>query len=136
MCTYRESDPSYVSNERPENIDRFEHVTHFDTWDDANTASMLLNRIKQQARIKTGMSVDDKQLLNTIDKLAKRVDELIAEKEVLQAIVNRQAGTISSFKLSLQGARNILEHAFAAIARDLVLENTHRARNELYRAIA
>lgn len=43
---------------------------------------------------------------------------------------------VKALKNAVQSARNIMEQVFASIARDLVIENTHRGRNELYRAIA
>lgn len=121
-------DNATICNDRfgrdiPKDVSFFRAETMLDMYNLMELASVAM----QKQRAFYEMSLPD---------VEKRVDELIAEKEVLQSVVNRQAGTIASFTLSLQGARSIIEHAFSAIARDLVLDSTHRARNELYRAIA
>jgi len=67
------------------------------------------------------------------------IDVAIRHQEHIQGLLDvskRKDAQVSALLLSLQGARNLLGEVFSAITRDLVIDNTHRGRNELYRSIA
>jgi len=124
LCTFRNSGSSYVASDSPVDMEHFEGVTFFETWQDADTASMLINRVKQAGRVSSIVNQDDK-VKELTDKLEKQAE-----------IIRKQQVSISALKLSLQGARNIVERAFNTIAQDLVVLGTHRERNAIYRIIA
>jgi len=124
LYTPHESDLSYVVEDEPENMGFFESATYFEIWRDADTAAMLLNRVKQQARIAGIPNQDDK------------VKELTAKLEKQAEIIRNQSTKIEALKRSVAWARECMERWFSDIARDLLLQRTHRDRNELYRGIA
>jgi len=124
LCTFRESGSTYVATDSPVDVTHFEHVTFFETWGDADTAAMLLNRVKQAARVANVVSQDDK-VKELTEKLGKQAE-----------IIRNQQVSISSLKVSVEGARNIIERAFNTIAQDLVVLGTHRERNAIYRIVA
>src|SRR5688572_23820458 len=135
LCKFAKSGTSYISAIAPENTDFFERVTHFDTYDDAETARMMVESVTRNIANDADKAI--------IAALTKRIDELTDDRESeykkvekLAEVIKRQDMVIRSLELSLQGAKNILENAFQAIARDLVISGTHRERNALYRSIA
>jgi len=124
LCTFRESGSSYVASNAPENMEFFESVTMFETWSDAETAAMLVDRVKQATRVSNIINQDDK------------VKELTEKLEKQAEIIRKQQVTISAYRVSIDGARNIIERAFNTIAQDLVILGTHRERSAIYRIVA
>jgi len=124
LCTFRDSGSTYVATDSPVDMTHFESVTFFETWVDADNASMLLDRAKRASRISNITEPDDK------------VKELTEKLEKQAEIIRKQSGKIEALKHSIAWARECMEGWFSDIARDLLLQRTHRDRNELYRAIA
>jgi len=66
-------------------------------------------------------------------------DTIVKQQEHINGLLEvnkRKDAQISALLLSLQGARNVIQRTFDAIARDLVIQSTHRARNAVYRIVA
>jgi len=116
LCRVCNSTSSYATNIKPENIDDFESVTHFDTFDDALNAQMLVNRATRFTNTEKYAAIE-------------------AEFQECKDLIKHQAKRIVALQMSLRGIRESVALWLTSIAIDLVVSRTHRERNENMRPI-